>query len=49
MSVERKAVLDDLVPPGERHVAFFVPSVDSITVDGAPFAVTSVDAYGSRF
>ena len=45
MRVERKAVLDDLVPPGERHVAFFVPSVDSISVDGAPFAVTSVDAY----
>ena len=41
MSVERRAVLDDLVPPGERRVAFFVPSVDSIRVDGAPLAVTS--------
>jgi hypothetical protein len=41
MSVERSAVLDDLVPPGERHVAFFVPSVDAITVDGAPVAVTT--------
>jgi hypothetical protein len=45
MSVERRAVLDDLVPPGERRVAFFVPSVDSIMVDGAHVAVTSVDEY----
>lgn len=42
VSVERRAVLDDLVPPGERHVAFFVPSVDSITVDGVPLAGASV-------
>lgn len=41
MSVERRGVLDDLVPPGERRVAFFVPSVDSIRVDGVPLAVTS--------
>ena len=41
LTVERRAVLDDLVPRGERRVAFFVPSVDSIRVDGAPFAVTS--------
>ena len=45
MSVERRAVLDDLVPPGERHVAFFVPSVDSITVDGVPLAGASVSDY----
>lgn len=41
VSVERRAVLDDLVPPGERRVAFFVRSVDSIQVDGTPLAVTS--------
>ena len=45
MRVERRSVLDDLVPPGERQVAFFVPSVDSITVDGAPVAVTSLNDY----
>jgi hypothetical protein len=43
MRVERRAVLDDLVPPGERRVAFFVPSVDSIEVDGTPLAVTSTN------
>lgn len=41
MSVERRAVLDDLVEPGERRVAFFVPLVDSIRVDGVLLAVTS--------
>jgi len=41
MSVERRAVLDDLVPLGERRIAFFVPSVDSIEVDGASLTVTS--------
>jgi hypothetical protein len=41
LTVERRAVLDDLVPQGERRVAFFIPSVDSIRVDGAPLAVVS--------
>jgi hypothetical protein len=45
MSVERRAVLDDLVPQGERRVAFFVPSVDSIRVDGTPLPVTSASDY----
>lgn len=45
LSVERRAVLDDLVPQGERRVAFFVPSVDSIRVDGASLAVTSARDY----
>lgn len=41
LSVERRAVLDDLVPRGERRVAFFVPSVEAIEMDGAPLTVTS--------
>ena len=41
MSVERRAVLDDLVPPGDRRVAFFVPSLDSIRVNGVSVTVTS--------
>lgn len=45
LTVERRAVLDDLVPPGERRVAFFVSSVDSIRVNGAPLAVTSESDY----
>jgi hypothetical protein len=45
LTVERRAVLDDLVPQGERRVAFFVPSVDSIRVDDAPLAVTSASDY----
>jgi hypothetical protein len=45
LSVERRAVLDDLVPPGERRVAFFVGSVDSIQMDGTPLAVTSAKDY----
>jgi hypothetical protein len=57
ITVERRAVLDDLVPPGERRVAFFVPSVDSIRVDGAPVAPTvagdhrfeRLDARGAGF
>jgi hypothetical protein len=45
LTVERRAVLDDLVPQGERRVAFFVPSVDTIRVDGAPVSVTSASDY----
>ncbi len=45
LAVERKAVLDDLVPQGERRVAFFVTSVESIRVDSTPLAVTSVGDY----
>jgi hypothetical protein len=45
LTVERRAVLDDLVPQGERRVAFFVPSVDSIRVDGAPLTVNSTTDY----
>jgi len=41
LSVQGKAVLDDLLPQGERRVAFFVRSVDSIRVDGVPVAVRS--------
>jgi hypothetical protein len=41
LTVERRAVLDDLVPQGERRVAFFVPSLDSIRVDGAPRAAAA--------
>jgi hypothetical protein len=47
MSVERRAVLDDLLPTGERHIAFFVPSLDSITVDGVP--LTGAAAGDHRF
>ena len=36
---------EDLVPQGERRVAFFVPLVDSIRVDGASLAVTSARDY----
>jgi len=43
LRVERRAVLDDLVAQGERRVAFFAPSVDSIRVDGASLAVTARD------
>jgi hypothetical protein len=45
LTVERSAVLDDLVSQGERRVAFFVPSVDSIRVDGAPLPVTAASDY----
>jgi hypothetical protein len=41
LAVERRAVLDDLVPGGERRVAFFVASLDSIRVNGAPVNVRS--------
>jgi hypothetical protein len=46
MTVERRAVLDDLVPPGERRVTFFVPSVDAIQLDGTPLAATSANDHG---
>jgi hypothetical protein len=45
LTVERRAVLDDLVPQGERRVAFFVASLDSIRVDGVPRVVTSGTDY----
>lgn len=45
LTVERRAVLDDLVPQGERRVAFFVPSLDSIRVNGVPRVVTSASDY----
>jgi len=44
LAVERRPVLDDLVAEGERRVTFYVPSVDSIRVDGAPGAFTPTDA-----
>jgi len=42
LTVERRAVLDDLLPQGERRVTFFAPAVDSILVDGVPLIATSV-------
>jgi hypothetical protein len=45
LTVERRAVLDDLVPQGERRVACFVPSVDSIRVDGTPVAILAAHDY----
>lgn len=41
LTVERRAVLDDLVESGERRVACFVPAVDSIVADGAALSVTA--------